>query len=196
MKKGIIFAFLFMFVFTLPALAYPDLSECETLEEAYAAGYFDGLQEAGEIDIEGENIPSTESAKSELFDYNAYIKYSESGETMPYEDFGMEDAYDEGYGSALVDFDDYCAVLYHEAEEAAEEQELYEPEPHQSYTSNYTTDSTNYSDDSDDDDYLDEQDNYHEPKHQNNTLLAILGVLATAAVCYILFKINIFFDRL
>ncbi len=189
MKKRIIFAFLFTFILTSLALAYPDLSECETLEEAYAAGYFDGLQEAGEIGIEGEDIPSTESIKDDLFAYNAYIKYSEDGETMPDESFGMEDAYDEGYSSALVDFDDYCSDLRHKAEEAAEEQKLYE-----SYETDYTTDYTNPPDEGNED-YLDEQDNYHEPKPQNSTMLFIIGILATIGAWYVLFKINKFFDR-
>lgn len=103
MKKSVIFAFLFMFVFTLPALAYPDLSECETLEDAYALGYSNKMNEEY---IAAENADIPDSTRYMLcglayksYNDNAFIEYYDIED-----DFTIQDAYDDGYMTAEEDF--------------------------------------------------------------------------------------------
>ena len=123
MKKRVIFAFLFALVFIFSALAVPDLSECETEEDAYEMGYYDYLIETYDAMIAEPSISLREKYMlygviNQLYQDNAFIEFSDF---TPYGEYTLEDAYSEGRSSALVNFDE----LYKELNDEIENQ----PEP-------------------------------------------------------------------
>lgn len=191
MKKSVIFAFLFMFVFTLPALAYPDLSECETAEDAYELGYYDYLIETYNTLTENPGISLREKymlygAVNQLYQDNAFIEFSDF---TPYGEYALEDAYSEGRSSALVDFEE----LYKELNDEAESQpEPLTPEDAQnSYDEGYQA---GYTDGQSQHEYVPSE---AKEQKESNTLYTIFTIVSTiftlSVVIFILQQLSLRF---